>query len=94
MYYPVLTIKHNHGFVKLSGVTVDSQGVAHGTVIEGCTTNKLFHCCSTYHIEKGVSYSYPLYGRVIREDYLRGMQKGVCMETPVPGSYNVDVTFC
>lgn len=73
-----LRIEHNHGVLILKDVTlleyehtIDVNGyphgykgcVAKGTVVEGYTTNRLFHATSTDHETPGAIKSYDIYGR-------------------------------
>lgn len=92
--YPRLTIVHNHGTLRLADVTVGSDGVARGTVLAGHVTNRLFHASSTRPVPRGSEACWPLYGRVPHSAYCGGVVAGAWVDTPVPGEYAVDCTFC
>lgn len=94
MRYPRLTINHNHGALRLADATVGADGAVRGTIISGSVTSRLFHATSTRHETPGAPATWPLYGREPRQTYLGWSEDGRWMETPVPGEYEVDCTFC
>lgn len=92
--YPRLSIVHNHGVLYLADATVDSTGMVRGTVVSGHSTNRLFHASSTTHEIPGAEATWPLYGRTPRQTYLGNTVNGVWTETPIPGEYVVNCTYC
>lgn len=94
MRYPLLTVRHNHGYMKLRDATVD-DGVARGTIIGGGETSRLFHATLHRPYKVGEPGSYPIYSRNIRPLWTRGGGvDGRWVESPTPGEYEVSVEFC